>query len=207
MAVHLPIDRERQLQQITEYVGDTYTGAKRGRKAGRVFPAQSGIIGKALREKATFIARRTFPDYESFIREMMTEWNYTELDARELNPAVNSWLAIPILSVDDVVEAVLYVDSNGLEFFTQERVDLLLDFSRNKRYIRPMQTKAESERGELWVQRDPPAGGQAACGGERQPGEVVSKPGAVVEVRRVSISSAVRESMAKALSGRAHSPA
>src|SRR5262245_59818135 len=72
LAVHRPVDDK--LEQVTEYIGDR---PKLGR-IGRRFPANAGIIGKAFREQDVFIARRLNNDYEAYVRELITEWNYTE---------------------------------------------------------------------------------------------------------------------------------
>ncbi len=121
LAVHVPVDES--LEQVTEYIGDR---PKRGR-IGRRFPANSGIIGMAYRENDVFIGRRVNDDYELYVRELITDWNYTEERARHLNPGVMEWIAVPFYNHDQgKVEAVLYADANERGFFTPERQELIL---------------------------------------------------------------------------------
>ncbi|HLG59681.1 MAG TPA: hypothetical protein VI485_30360 [Vicinamibacterales bacterium] len=121
LAIHVPVDEA--LEQVTEYIGDT---PKPGR-VGRRFPGNAGIIGKAFREKDVFIGRRVNDDYESYVRELVTEWNYTEERARRLNPGAMEWMAVPFYDADrHRVEAVLYLDANKRDFFTAERQELVL---------------------------------------------------------------------------------
>jgi hypothetical protein len=108
---------------VTEYVGDT---PKPGR-VGRQFPANAGIIGKALREKDVFVARRVNDDYDAYVKELVTEWNYTEETARRLNPGAMAWMAVPFHDpARQKVDAVLFLEANKREFFTNERQELVL---------------------------------------------------------------------------------
>jgi hypothetical protein len=123
LAVHRPV--HDTLEQVTEYIGDR---PKPGR-IGRRFPANAGIIGKAFREKHVFIARRMNDDYEAYVRELVTDWNYTDAQARRLNPAAMEWMAVPLLEGGEV-DAVVFLDVNRRGFFTTERQDLVLAASR-----------------------------------------------------------------------------
>lgn len=123
LAVHRPVDD--LLEQVTEYIGDR---PKPGR-IGRRFPANAGIIGKAFREKDVFIAHRVNDDYEAYVHELVTDWNYTEAQARRLNPASMEWMAVPLMESGHV-EAILYLDVNRRHFFTTERQELVLAATR-----------------------------------------------------------------------------
>ena len=135
IAVHRPVDES--LEQVTEYIGHR---PKPGR-IGRRFPANSGIIGKAYREREVFIAFRENDDYEAYVRELITDWNYTEERARRLNAGAMEWMAVPLIEGDEV-EAVLFLDVNQRGFFTSERQELVLAATRGiavfigKRYTR-----------------------------------------------------------------------
>lgn len=102
-----------ELEQLVPYVGAGGGGAD----AGRTFSIRSGIIGKAVREKAPFAASRRTDDFELFIRELVSEWAYTEHDARKLSPDRRAWMAVPIFGHKRDVVAVVYLDSNDPEFF------------------------------------------------------------------------------------------
>lgn len=87
ITVHVPVIGRDELQQVLDYVGDRRDG-KRG--AGRTFPASSGIIGRALRQKEVFAARRKNDNYVAYIRELVDEWSYTTTQAEALHPGTMS---------------------------------------------------------------------------------------------------------------------
>jgi hypothetical protein len=118
LSVHVAIENGQKFQQVLEYVGDHRSGAE---TAGRVFPAQSGIAGKVLRTKEAYAAARESDRYEDYIRELVANWNFTEADARRLDPATMAWMAIPITNLGGGLEGVLYLDATDRDFFTEER--------------------------------------------------------------------------------------
>ncbi|HXD16022.1 MAG TPA: GAF domain-containing protein [Vicinamibacterales bacterium] len=120
LAIHVPVNGD--LEQVTEYVGDP---PKTG-QVGRRFPANAGIIGKALRENRVFIARRVNDEYEAYVRELITAWSYTDQQARLLNPGAMAWMAAPIYDRQGRSDAILYLDANQRDFFTPERQELVL---------------------------------------------------------------------------------
>jgi hypothetical protein len=119
LAIHVPLDGE--LEQVTEYIGDTTTG-----KVGRRFPANAGIIGKALRENGAFLAERVNDEYEAYVRELITDWNFTEAQARRVNPGAMTWMAVPLYDQQGRADAILFLDANERDFFTPERQELVL---------------------------------------------------------------------------------
>ena len=122
LAIHVAAGSDT-LEQATEYIGD----APRKGRVGRRFPATAGIIGKAFREGDAFVGQRINDDYEAYIEELITDWNYTKEWARRLNPAVKAWMAVPFYDTDKgQVDAVLYLDSTDSDFFTPERQELVL---------------------------------------------------------------------------------
>jgi len=121
LAVHVPV--AEMLEQVTDYVGVT---PKSGR-IGRRFPANAGIIGKAYRENVVLVGRRANDDYELYLQELITEWNYTPDQARRSNPAAMEWMAVPFYDADhDRVEAILYLDASKRDFFTPARQEVVL---------------------------------------------------------------------------------
>jgi hypothetical protein len=121
LAIHVP-DND-MLQQVTEYIG---VPPKRGR-VGRRFPANAGIIGRAYCENVVFVARRVNDDYEMYVQELIKDWNFTPERAAFLNPGVMEWMAIPFADPDQHrVAAVLYLDANKRNFFTEARQELIL---------------------------------------------------------------------------------
>lgn len=121
LAIHVPVGAE--MEQVTEYIGVPPRPGRRGRR----FSANAGIIGKAFRENAVFVARRLNDDYEMYLQELVTDWNYTREQARQLDPAVMEWMAVPFYDSDrESVSAVLYLDASKRGFFTPERQDLIL---------------------------------------------------------------------------------
>jgi len=120
LAIHVPVNGE--LEQVTEYVGETSTPGGIGRR----FPANAGIIGKALREKKAFVARRVHDEYEAYVGELITDWNYTEQQARRLNPGAMSWMAVPLYDRLARIDAILFLEATQLDFFTPQRQQVVV---------------------------------------------------------------------------------
>lgn len=122
-AIHVPTDGGQQLLQVTEYVGDKYSSGKAGRK----FPVQSGIVGRAYRSREALVATKQNEDREAFLHELINEWGYSEKDALEVDPYSKTWMAVPITkSGDGPVFGVIFVDATILEFFTEKRQEFVL---------------------------------------------------------------------------------
>jgi hypothetical protein len=123
LTIHAPVG-DNQLEQVLEYVGDQRGGSN---TASRTFSAHSGIIGKAFREKKACVGRRKNDDYESYIKELVEVWGYTDVDARKLNPASKAWMAVPLVhSLDQKVVGIVFIDSVERDFFTDVRQGLVL---------------------------------------------------------------------------------
>lgn len=127
VTVHRVVPHEKkkgtaeELEQLLPYVGG------RGSHPGRTFSIRSGIIGKAVREKAAFAASRQSDDYDTFIEELVRNWSYTEEDARALSPDRRSWMAVPVFGSKSSVVAVVYLDSSEREFFGGEIRQLIVE--------------------------------------------------------------------------------
>jgi hypothetical protein len=106
--------RPEELEQLIPYLGDS------GGEVGRHFSVRSGIIGRAVREKAVLAATRTSDDYEAFVRELVVGWAFTDADARALRPDRKAWMAVPIFGTKRTVIAVLFFDSSVADFFSAE---------------------------------------------------------------------------------------
>ena len=73
------------------------------------------------------VPRRANDDYELYVQELITEWNYTPDQARRLNPASMEWMAVPFHDADhNRVEAILYLDASKRGFFTPARQEIVL---------------------------------------------------------------------------------
>lgn len=121
LTIHKPIDKGQRLEQVVGYVG---ASRSRPGSVGRTFPAQSGVIGVAFREKKFVTANRSNDDYETYVRELKEKWGYIEDDARALNPSSKSWMAVPLVETDEnetTVHGIVYLDSTDPDFFTPER--------------------------------------------------------------------------------------
>ena len=124
ITVHVPVSGRDELQQVLDYVGDSRDGKRR---AGRTFPASSGIIGRALRQKEAFAACRKNDNYVAYIKELVDEWSYTKTQAEALHPGTMSWMAIPLVDQDtQAVEGIVYLDSTDPQFFTDIRQTLAI---------------------------------------------------------------------------------
>lgn len=121
LALHVPVGD--MLEQVTEYIGDR---PKPGR-VGRRFPANAGIIGSCYRTNAHLVASRAGITYQEYVQELVNDWNYTEERAKKLNPATMAWMAVPFYDRDrGRVDAVLYLDSQLADFFSETRQELVL---------------------------------------------------------------------------------
>jgi hypothetical protein len=124
LTVHVPVSGRDELQQVLDYIGDGRDGK---RKAGRRFPASSGIIGRALREKEGFAASRKNDNYTAYINELISEWGYSKDQAEALHPGTMAWMAIPLVDqATNTVEGIVYLDSTDPEFFTDIRQTLAI---------------------------------------------------------------------------------
>lgn len=125
LALHVPVDEGQFLQQVTPYAGEPGSESKVGRR----FKVQPGIIGKAYRERQAQIADRLSDDPEEIVRELMTSWNYSERDAMDVDPSTRSWMAVPLILVDDAstVHGVLYCDATARDYSTEARQKVIFD--------------------------------------------------------------------------------
>lgn len=101
-----------QLEQLLPYIGGT------GGAPGRTFSIYCGVIGKAARDRTVVEVSRQSEGYQEFVRELVRDWAYTEEAARAVTPDRQSWMAVPIVSADLAVTAVVYLDSSIPGFFT-----------------------------------------------------------------------------------------
>jgi len=119
-----------QTEQILPYIG----GAGKG--PGRKFSVRSGIVGRVVREQAPYASTRADDDYETFIHDLVTQWSYTEQEARALSPDRKAWMAVPIFGSSHKVIAVVYLDSNDRTLFTEAVRDLIINGSSGiARYV------------------------------------------------------------------------
>lgn len=119
VTMHRVVPNEAKLEQLVSYVGGD------GGEVGRRFSIQSGIIGKAIREKKPFVGTRRNDNYAEYIGELVSFWSYTEEDAKKLSQDRMSWLAVPIFYRNKKAEAVVYLDSAERGFFDQGMINLV----------------------------------------------------------------------------------
>lgn len=103
-----------QLTMALEYVGGD------GGKSGRKFSARTGVIGKAVLQKSSIFAARKSESEADFRRELVDDYNCTQQEAHEYRADRRSWGAVPIM-VDDIVVAVVFLDSSSADFFASNR--------------------------------------------------------------------------------------
>jgi len=120
LTVLAPTESGKELEQVLDYVGDP----RGGRTAGRRFPVQSGISGKAYREKKAYAGTRS-DNYDNYVDELVGKWAYTEQDARKLDQLARSWMAVPLVNARKEVEGVVYIDAARPNFF-DEPVDKIV---------------------------------------------------------------------------------
>jgi hypothetical protein len=121
LTVHVPSPDHRELVQVLDYVGD----GRGGRTAGRRLPVHCGIAGHVYRTGDAYHAQRQDGDYEAYVRDLIEQWAYSEPQARKVDPASMSWMAVP-LGTAGRIEGILYLDARDPGFFTEARQDLIL---------------------------------------------------------------------------------
>jgi hypothetical protein len=121
LTVHVPTRDNRELLQVLDYVGD----GRGGKTAGRRLPVHCGIAGHVYRTGDAYHARREDADHEDYVRDLVTQWAYSEPQARKVDPSSMSWMAVP-LGTGRRIEGILYLDARDPDFFTEARQDLIL---------------------------------------------------------------------------------
>ncbi|MEP1420531.1 MAG: hypothetical protein ABJK59_02020 [Erythrobacter sp.] len=116
LTVHRLMAREkhRHIQQICTYFG----GAKDERSAGRLFSAQTGLMGLAL-EKKKICHTKHYDNVNLFEQEIRAD----RIDAGEGGDnqgRAQSFLAIPFIGEDSEVVLILYAESTQFNFFANE---------------------------------------------------------------------------------------
>jgi hypothetical protein len=119
VTVYVPVKKNTQLEQLVEYVEDD--GKKR---SGRRYLVQTGIIGEAYRTGQPQEGKRTAVSAEDFVAEMVSEWGYTKEQAESLSQSVYAWMAIPLMSDESRVQAIVFFDCTEKEFFSDAKREL-----------------------------------------------------------------------------------
>lgn len=113
-----------KLEQLLPYVGGP------GGPPRRVFSAPSGAIGLAVRERQAVAVLRKSDGHGDFVRELVHDWGYTEVEARAVSADRQTWMAVPMLSATDVPVAVVSLDSSIPGFFSVEMQTVVLGCCR-----------------------------------------------------------------------------
>lgn len=122
LTVHVPTEDKEHLIQVLDYVGDQ----RGGRTVNRKTPSNCGVIGLALSTKQMAVGARDDFNLETYRSELVKKWHYSDAAARKLDGSTMSWLAIPLVSVNNEVAGVIYVDSAIRDFFSENRVQLAM---------------------------------------------------------------------------------
>lgn len=108
------------LEQMLPYVGG------KGGGEGRKFDIYPGIIGYVARNRTLRVASRVGEDHPAFVGSLMTDWFYTEEQAKSVSADRKAWMAVPILNKESKVLAVVYLDSTEREAFNEPVIDLVI---------------------------------------------------------------------------------
>lgn len=116
-----PLSDPQQLEQIVPYVGGTGDGD------GRSFSIRAGITGCAVRQKTVLIMDRQGQSDEEYKQELISEWHYTEVDARKMTMDRFSAIAVPVTNqTGEQVLGVIYIDAKRKNCFSSEDVQKLV---------------------------------------------------------------------------------
>jgi hypothetical protein len=116
-----PLESPKHYEQLIPYIGGN------GGEAFRLFPIHTGITGRVAREQGALVYSRQNDDYDAYLKELVAHWGYTEAEARKLQQDRKAWMAVPIFSAEQVVLAVVYLDSSTKDVFTSEIKQLVID--------------------------------------------------------------------------------
>ena len=109
-------EKHRYIQQICTYVG---SGSYDQRSAGRLFPAGTGLMGKALSAKRVL---RTKPfDSVELLDEALSQDLVDTGSTKKLSEVGKSFLAVPFIGSDERVVLVLYADTKTFGFFADNK--------------------------------------------------------------------------------------
>lgn len=109
-----PLEDSDHIEHIVRYVGGS------GSEPGRKFSIRSGITGRAIREKAVFTMSRRSEKFEDYVNELVSEWSYTEADAKKMTFDRFSAMAVPVRGRGQEVLGVVYLDSSSKDFFATD---------------------------------------------------------------------------------------
>ena len=108
------------LQQMLPYIGGS------GGKAGRDFSINPGIIGHVARSGEVRVASRV-GDHAAFVKDLVSNWFYTEAEAKTLTADRKTWMAVPVLGANKKVLVVIYLDSAEQDAFSQTVIELVVN--------------------------------------------------------------------------------
>jgi hypothetical protein len=112
-----PVKDPMEIEQIINYVGGS------GEGAGRTFPVNAGITGRAIRNRTPFDMSSETGTDEQLRDELVNAWGYTAAQARRLTPGRYSALAIPVLDASrQHAVGVIYLDSSDRALFARNDV-------------------------------------------------------------------------------------
>jgi putative methionine-R-sulfoxide reductase with GAF domain len=112
VTIHRVIPDLERLEQLLPYIGGT------GGPPGRTFSIRSGVVGQAVRAKTPISSARKNQAHADFVKELVHDWFYTDEDARAVTPDRQAWMAVPVLMPSGDVSAVVCLDSNVPDFFS-----------------------------------------------------------------------------------------
>jgi hypothetical protein len=121
VTIHRVIPELERLEQLLPYIGG------KGGPPGRTFSIRSGVVGQAVRAKAPFSSARKNQEHLDFVKELIHDWFYTEEDARAVAPDRQAWMAVPVLMRNGEVSAVVCLDSNVPDFFSDAVQEVVLN--------------------------------------------------------------------------------
>lgn len=102
-----PMNDPQHIEQVIPYVGGDSAGE------GRLFSLRSGITGCAIRELSPFVMDRQSASETEYRKELVSEWHYTEADAKRSSMDKFSGMAVPVKdSTGQKAVAVVYLDSS-----------------------------------------------------------------------------------------------
>ncbi|MGD1923180.1 MAG: hypothetical protein ACFB03_03185 [Paracoccaceae bacterium] len=109
-------EQHRYIQQICEYLGQGFDRSLQS--AGRLFPQQTGLMGKAIEDQKVF-RTKPYESLDTLKNDLKADLTDTG-SSKSVEQSAVSFLSVPFVGADGQTVLVLYVDSYRFNHFADD---------------------------------------------------------------------------------------
>lgn len=109
-------EQHRYIQQICDYLGQGFDRSIQS--GGRLFPQETGLMGKAIEEKKVFRTKK-YESLDKLHKDLNKDLKENNSD-KSIDQSAISFLSVPFVGSDGQTVLVLYVDSYRLNHFADD---------------------------------------------------------------------------------------